>query len=150
MKENNVILNVQESEALKLKNQLCFPLYAVSNKIIREYKPMLDELDLTYTQYITMMVLWEKGDINEKILGECLFLKSGTLTPLLKKLESKGFITKVRDKDDERSIVISITENGKKLKQKAKGVPKMMAEIINIQPDEAEFLYKILYKILED
>ena len=105
----------EKYEALKLKNQICFPLYAVSNKIIRTYKPLLDKLDLTYTQYITMMVLWEKKQVNEKTLGECLFLKSNTLAPLLKKLETKGYIIKTRNKDDERKLIISITEKGEKL-----------------------------------
>ncbi|MBR2290129.1 MAG: MarR family transcriptional regulator, partial [Clostridia bacterium] len=99
-----------EYEALKLKNQICFPLYAVSNMIIRRYKPLLDELDLTYTQYIAMMVLWEHKEVNEKKIGECLFLNSGTLTPLLKKLEAKGLLTRTRDKHDERNLVISITK----------------------------------------
>mgnify|MGYP002625584346 CR=1 FL=1 len=140
----------KEYDLLKLKNQLCFPLYAVSNKIIRKYKPLLDDLDLTYTQYITMMVLWEKKQLNEKTLGECLYLKSGTLAPLLKKLEAKGYITRARDKKDERNLVISITEAGEKLKDKAIDIPKEMANEIELPPEEAEFLYKILYKLLED
>ena len=102
-------------EKLKLENQLCFPLYACSKEVIKKYKPILDEFDLTYTQYITMMVLWEYGSINVKTLGDMLFLDSGTLTPLLKKLESKGYITRNRDKNDERNLIISITDSGKKL-----------------------------------
>lgn len=137
-------------EALKLENQLCFPLYAASNKIVRMYKPLLDELDLTYTQYITMMVLWEKKKVNETELGNCLFLKSSTLAPLLKKLEAKGYIAIERDKQDERSIVISITAQGEKLKERAVCVPQKMAKNMNLEAKEAEYLYKILYKMLEE
>lgn len=146
-KENNQ--SNKKYDVLKLENQICFPLYAVSNKITRKYKPLLNELDLTYTQYITMMVLWEKKKLNEKLLGEYLFLDSGTLTPLLKKLEKKGFITRTRDKIDERNLIICITELGENLKKKAVNVPKMMAEEINLNSNEIEFLYKILYKMLE-
>ena len=137
-------------DALKLKNQICFPIYAVSNKIIRRYKPLLDELDLTYTQYITMMVLWEKKQVNETTLGECLFLKSNTLTPLLKKLEIKGYITKNKDKKDERNLVISITEKGEKLKEKAVDVPMLLASEMKLAPEKAKMLYDILYELLEE
>ena len=139
---------MEKYDALKLENQLCFPLYAASNKIVREYKPLLDELDLTYTQYITMMVLWEKKTVNETELGNCLFLKSSTLAPLLKKLEAKGYITRNRDKQDERSILISITDAGEKLKEQAICIPQKMAESINLEQSEAEYLYQILYKML--
>ncbi len=137
-------------DVLKLKNQICFPIYATSNMIIRKYKPLLDKLDLTYTQYITMMVLWEKKNINVKNLGMCLFLDSGTLTPLLKKLEAKEYITRTRDKNDERNVIISITKKGESLKNKAADVPKTMAENVNLNQDDAEKLYRILYKILEN
>ena len=136
-------------ENIKLKNQLCFPLYACSNTIIRKYKPYLDELDLTYTQYITMMVLWERKRINVKELGECLFLNSGTLTPLLKKLESKGYITRERLKEDERNLIISISEKGEKLKEKAIIIPEKISKEMNLTKEEAIKLYSILYKILE-
>ena len=136
-------------ENIKLKNQLCFPLYACSNAIIRKYKPYLDELDLTYTQYITMMVLWERKRMNVKELGECLFLNSGTLTPLLKKLESKGYITRERLKEDERNLIISISEKGEKLKDKAIIIPEKISKEMNLTQDEAIKLYSILYKILE-
>lgn len=149
MKENN-IQEENKYEVLKLKNQICFPLYAAANKVIRKYKPLLDDLDLTYTQYITMMVLWEKKQVNEKQLGDCLFLKSNTLTPLLKKLEDKGYITRKKDENDERVLVISITKLGEQLKQKAVNVPIELAKEINLSPKEAENLYRTLYKILED
>jgi len=125
-------------------------LYAVSNKIIRNYKPLLDKLDLTYTQYIVMMVLWEEEDINEKKLGERLFLKPNTLTPLLKKLEEKGYVRMIRNRSDERNLVISLTEAGSALKDKAVDVPASIAQTIRLEPEEAMYLYSILYRILEE
>ena len=135
-------------DSLKLENQLCFPLYACSKEVIKKYKPILDELDLTYTQYITMMVLWEYGSINVKTLGDMLFLDSGTLTPLLKKLESKGYITRNRDKNDERNLIISITDSGKKLKEEAICVPEKIGKCICLTNEEAIELYRLLYKVL--
>ena len=137
-------------EPIKLKNQLCFPLYAVSNKIIRNYKPMLDELDLTYTQYIVMMVLWEKEDINEKKLGEMVHLKSNTLAPLLKKLKEKGYIIMKKDSEDERNLVISLTQKGSALKDKAVKVPEALSRTLNLDHDEVTYLYRIIYEILDD
>lgn len=139
----------EKYDSLKIQNQLCFPLYACSKEIIKRYKPMLDKLDLTYTQYIVMMVIWEQKEINVKKLGECLFLDSGTLTPLLKKLENKGYISRKRSTDDERNLIISITDKGMKLRLKAKDVPMEMGKCINLSKDEAMQLYKTLYKILE-
>ena len=136
-------------ESLKLQNQLCFPLYSVSNSIIRSYKPLLDELGLTYTQYLAMMALWEKERLNEKELGECLFLKSNTLAPLLKKLQAKGFVSIQKDKKDARNIVISLTEEGRMLKDKAIHIPSSIAKTLNISQQEAIKLYQILHKILE-
>lgn len=135
-------------ESLKLENQLCFPLYACSKEVIKKYKPLLDKLDLTYTQYITMMVLWDKNEINVKSLGDMLFLDSGTLTPLLKKLESKGYITRNRDTNDERNLIISITQKGKELKKNAKIVPIEVGKCINLTEEEAIELYRLLYKVL--
>lgn len=139
----------EKYDNLKIQNQLCFPLYACSKEIIKRYKPMLDKLDLTYTQYIVMMVMWEQKEINVKKLGECLFLDSGTLTPLLKKLENKGYISRKRSTDDERNLIISITDKGMNLRLKAKDVPIEMGKCINLSKDEAIQLYKTLYKILE-
>ncbi len=135
-------------DELKLENQLCFPLYACSKEIIRKYKPILDKLDLTYTQYITMLVLWEHNNINVKTLGEVLFLDSGTLTPLLKKLEQKEYIKITHNKDDKRNLVISITEEGKKLKERATVVPVEIGKCINLTKEESITLYKLLYKML--
>ena len=137
-------------ESLRLKNQLCFPLYAVSNMITRKYKPLLDELDLTYTQYIVMMVLWEEKQINEKFLCEALCLKSNTLTPLLKKLEAKGYITKAKDCSDERNLVISLTDTGDALKDKALCVPETISQEFHITTEEAGALYQILYKMIDE
>lgn len=136
-------------DGLKLKNQLCFPLYSVSNLITRNYKPLLDELDLTYTQYIVMMVMWEKETVNEKELGEALMLKSNTLTPLIQKLKKKGYIKTKKDKKDGRYIIISLTEEGRDLKDKAVCVPSSIVKTINLSDEEIMFLYKILYKILD-
>ena len=139
---------MDEYNCLKLENQLCFPLYACSKEIIKRYKPYLNEIDLTYTQYIVMMVLWEKEEINIKTLGERLYLDSGTLTPLLKKLENKGYIKRNRLETDERNLNLVITEKGKKLKEKAKGIPKKVATCINLTEQEVLKLYDMLYKIL--
>ena len=135
-------------DCLKLENQLCFPLYAASKEVIRRYKPLLDKVDLTYTQYIAMMVLWEENEINVKTLGEKLYLDSGTLTPLLKKLESKGYITRKRLDKDERNLDISITKKGLALQEKVKNVPEEIGKCVNLSEDEAKMLYNMLYKIL--
>ena len=135
--------------ALRLKNQLCFPLYAVSNMITRKYKPLLDKLDLTYTQYIVMMVLWEEKKVNEKFLCQALCLKSNTITPLLKKLEDKGYIRKEKDKDDERNLVITLTKQGEDLQDKALYVPETIAKEVHLTQEEAASMYRILYKILD-
>lgn len=135
-------------DALKIENQICFPLYACSREIIKQYKPFLDEIGLTYTQYITMMVLWEKKAMNVKALGEILYLDSGTLTPLLKKLEGKGLITRRRSESDERNLIVTITGQGEALKEKAITVPESMAKCSNLEPEEAAVLYRILYKML--
>ena len=135
-------------DSLLLKNQLCFPLYAVSKEIIKKYKPALDRLDLTYTQYITMMAMWEYEKLTVKELGEKLFLDSGTLTPVLKKLESKGYILRQRSPQDERSVIITITGEGMLLRERALDVPREMAGCVSLGSDEAMQLYMILYKIL--
>lgn len=137
------------SDSLKLDRQLCFPLYASAKEVIKKYKPLLDEIGLTYTQYITMMVLWEHKEINVKTLGEYLFLDSGTLTPLLKKLELKGYIQRLRSQSDERNLIVSITPLGEALKNEAEKIPAKIIECVNISSEEARELYRILYKILK-
>lgn len=135
-------------DVLKLENQLCFPLYAVSKEIVRRYTPFLSAIDLTYTQYIVMMVMWEHREINVKELGNKLFLDSGTLTPLLKNLEKKGLITRQRSKADERVLVVSITDEGMQLREKAVEVPAKIGECISLEADEAAQLYTIVKKML--
>ena len=135
-------------EALKLRNQLCFPLYAAAREMIKYYTPYLDEVDLTYTQYIAMMVLWEHNSVTVKEMGEQLFLDSGTLTPLLKKLESKGFLTRVRSSTDERNLIVTVTDEGMALRDKVVHIPQHMADNVLIKPDELVDLYNTLYKLL--
>ena len=135
-------------EALRLDTQLCFPLYACAKEIVRIYKPFLDEIDLTYTQYIVMMVLWEEREINVKELGSRLYLDSGTLTPVLKRLEQKGLITRQRDDKDERVLIVSITKEGDELKDKAVEIPVKMAGCVSLEPQDAAELYRLLHKLL--
>ncbi len=135
-------------DKLLLKNQLCFPLYLCSKEIIRKYTPLLNKLDLTYTQYIVMMYLWENKECNVKELGKTLLLDSNTLTPLLKKLESKNYITRNKSSNDSRNTIISITEKGLELKKSALAIPDSMIKCVNLSDEETQTLYKILYKVL--
>ena len=135
-------------DCLKLENQLCFPLYACSKEVIRRYKPYLDELDLTYTQYIVMMVLWEKKKVTVKELGKYLYLDSGTLTPLLKKLEEKNYVIRTRSKEDERNLIVTITPAGESLKERAVSIPANLQACVDLKPQEAQQLYQLLYKLL--
>ena len=137
-------------DMLKLENQLCFPLYAASKEIVRHYKPFLDEMDMTYTQYITMMVLWEHKELTVKELGKYLYLDSGTLTPLLKTMEKKGWLIRCRSKEDERVLNVTITDKGEALKEKAVHVPEQMAGCVKLEQEEAIALYKTLHKILDN
>ncbi len=139
----------EKFDCLKISNQLCFPLYACSKEIVKRYKPYLDPLDLTYTQYITMMVVWEDKEITVKALGDRLFLDSGTLTPVLKKLEQKGYVKRTRSKDDERNLIITLTDEGEKLKEKACSIPSQMVKCVSLDPKESRQLYDLLYKLLE-
>ena len=134
--------------ALSLKNQLCFPLYAASRRVIGQYRALLDELGLTYTQYVTLMVLWEERSVSVKELGHRLFLDSGTLTPVLKSLDTKGYIVRERCRDDERIVMAEITEKGLELRERALSVPGEVAGCICLGADEAQELYRLLYKIL--
>lgn len=132
-----------------MESQLCFLLYASSREIIKKYHEPLKEIDLTYTQYITMMVLWEKKIINVNELGEILFLDSGTLTPVLKGLEKKKYITRTRNKEDERVVIVELTTEGKNLKEMAVNIPPLIANCILLEQDEALILYKLLNKMLK-
>ena len=135
-------------DSLKLENQLCFPLYLCSKEIIKKYTPLLNKVNLTYTQYLVMMYFWEKKSSNVKDISKTLLIDSSTLTPLLKKLESKGYITRIRSSYDERNLDIKITNTGLKLRDKVLNIPKEMRKCVNLTEEEAEVLYKIIYKIL--
>ncbi len=135
-------------DVLKLENQLCFPLYACSRGMIKLYRPYLEPLGLTYTQYIAMMVFWEHKKINVKELGKKLYLDSGTLTPVLKSLEAKGFVNRYRSAEDERVLLVEITEAGEALKEKALHIPEELAKCVNLEDEETLELYQLLYKLL--
>lgn len=141
--------NINKYDMLKLDNQLCFSLYVCSKEIIRKYKPLLDPYDLTYTGYIIMMALWEEDNITIKALGKKLYLDSGTLTPLLKKLESQGYIKRTRSKDDERNVYISLTEKGKNLKDEALCIPNKMICLLGLDQKKGMKLIKDLHKIID-
>ena len=135
-------------DSLKLNNQLCFPLYACAKEVVRIYKPYLDELDLTYTQYITMMVMWEHKELRVKEVGEYLYLDSGTLTPVLKKLEKKGYVSRRRSEADERDLIVTITDEGEALKNKAVKIPQQLSSCISLEPQKAKELYDLLYELI--
>ena len=137
-------------ECLKLKNQLCFPIYLCSKEIIRKYTKPLEKLNLTYTQYIVMMYFWEVCSSNVKELGKTLLLDSSTLTPLLKKLEAKGYLTRNKSMVDERNLVLELTDEGRKLKDLALGIPNGVGKCVNLNEEEAKTLYKLLYKLLNN
>lgn len=141
-------MSEEKYDVLKIQNQLCFPLYACAREVVKRYTPFLDEIDLTYTQYIVMMVLWEKRFVTVKELGNILFLDSGTLTPLLKKLEAKNFISRKRSETDERNLIVTITPEGEALREKAVEIPEKMSQCVALEPEEAMTLYQILYKLL--
>jgi len=141
---------MEEYDSLKLKNQLCFPIYLCSKEIIRKYTPHLNKLNLTYTQYIVMMYLWENNETNVKELGKTLLLDSNTLTPLLKKLEKKEYIIRTKSEIDERNLIIKLTKKGQELKEQALEIPKQIGKCIKLEKEETIILYKTLYKILEN
>lgn len=141
-------MDMKKQEALKLENQICFPLYAIAKEITGLYRPFLDELDITYSQYLVMMILWENDGLPVTHIGEKLFLDSGTLTPLLKRLESKGFITRNRKKEDERVVQISLTSIGKELKEKACNIPTKIQEKIDVPIEDLQKLKELINTIL--
>ena len=142
-------MNMKKYEQLNLENQLCFPLYAASREIIKQYHPYLSELGLTYTQYIAMMVLWQEKEISVKDLGKKLYLDSGTLTPVLKSLETKKYVNRHRSLKDERVLLVTITQDGEKLKEQASSIPEKISACVPLEPNEAVQLYQLLYKILD-
>lgn len=139
-------MSVQES--LKLDDQICFALYACSREVMKQYRPILEEFDLTYTQYVTLLALWEKDHVTVKELGARLYLDSGTLTPLLKKLETAGLVQRVRDQLDERSVIITLTAAGRELEQKAQGIPCRLFEQSGVEFEQLQRLHSELHQLL--
>ncbi len=136
-------------EMLKLENQLCFPLYVCAKEMVKRYKPFLEALDLTYTQYITMLVLWEQSPMGVKALGEHLYLDSGTLTPVLKKLEQKGYLTRRRSPEDERNLLAELTPAGMTLVEKAEAVPEQMCACLSLTQEDRQLLKDALSRLME-
>lgn len=136
-------------DSLKLENQLCFRLYASSREVIKKYKPILDEYNLTYTQYLTMLVLWEEEKVTVKGIGQKLHLDSGTLTPLIKKLEKMNLVMKYRSADDDRVVIVELTEEGKELKEKMVDVPKKAFCSLGLEKEDVIKLRKNLDDLLE-
>lgn len=137
-------------ESLKLSNQVCFPLYAASREVIKLYKPFLDEYNLTYTQYITMLVLWEDEKITIKELCKKLYLDSGTITPVIKKLEAMGLLIKYRDKSDERIVNVELTDKGRGLKKEIVKVPEQVSCKVNGSMEDLLILKNLLEKVLDE
>ena len=137
-----------EYESLRLCNQVCFPLYACSKELVRQYGPYLKELGLTYTQYLVMMVLWEKQTVSSRELAECVRLDYGTLTPVLKRLEEAGYLRRTRDPEDERLLTLLLTKQGNDLRDKALSVPPAVAECMGLTAEEFQALYTLTYKAL--
>ena len=135
-------------DQLKLENQLCFPLYACAKEVVKQYTPLLDALGITYTQYLVMLALWQYGDTNVKTLGERLFLDSGTLTPLLKKLATQGLLVRTRSSQDERNVLVHLTSAGEQMKELARNIPQQMRTCIPLDEQESMTLYHLLYKVL--
>ena len=137
-------------EAMKLANQICFPLYAASRNVTGLYTPWLKPLGLTYTQYIVFLVLWEKDGISVTELGEKLMLDNGTLSPMLKKMEQAGYITRSRCREDDRVVEIKLTEKGRALQEKAKDIPQKVADCVDLPAEKAQLLYELLYEMLRN
>lgn len=143
-------MEYDDQEAMKLASQLCFPLYAAARHVTGLYTPVLKPLGLTYTQYIVFLVLWEKDGQPVGEIGERLLLDNGTLSPLLKKLEQAGYVRRERSREDERVVVITLTEAGRALREKAKDVPAKVAGCLDLPPEKAQTLYGLLYELLEN
>ena len=139
---------VDKYDSIKLENQICFPLYACAKEVVRQYRKPLEELNLTYTQYIVMMVFWEHGGMTEKELGERVKLDSGTLAPLLKRLEKQGLVSRIRPETNERKLYISLTKQGEQLKRRALSVPNSMRGCLNLSQEEQEQLKVLLDKAM--
>ncbi|MBQ9300446.1 MAG: MarR family transcriptional regulator [Clostridia bacterium] len=140
---------MDQFDGLKLENQLCFPLYAAAREVIKQYHPFLESVNLTYTQYIVMMVLWSESKISVRDLCKKLYLDSGTLTPVLKSMEAKGLLSRSRSKEDERVLIVEITPEGYALREKVVDIPLQVGACIRLEPQEAVQLYQLLYKVLD-
>ena len=143
-------MNYDYQEAMKLSNQMCFPLYAASRSVISLYTPWLKPMGLTYTQYLVFLVLWEKDGITVGEICSRLMLDNGTLSPLLKKMQQAGYIDKTRSQEDDRIVLITLTEEGRALQERAKEIPGKVAECIDLPPEKAQMLYTLLYELLEN
>lgn len=139
---------MDKDDILRLDHQLCFPLYSAARKVVNLYTPILNPLGITYTQYLVFLVLFEKDGITVSELGKRLYLDSGTLSPLLKKMEKEGYVLRIRSKEDERTVVINLTEKGKAMKEKLKDVPLKIERCVNLDLKDATELYTLLYKVL--
>lgn len=137
-------------EIMKLDNQLCFPLYAAARNVTNLYTPYLKPLGLTYTQYITFLVLWEKDGISVSEIGSRLRLDNGTLSPMLKKMEQAGYIERKRSRDDDRVVIISLTEKGRDLQEKAKEIPEKVGSCIDLPIEKAKELHDLMHELLEN
>ena len=137
-------------EIMKLNNQLCFPLYAAARNVTSLYTPWLKPLGLTYTQYITFLVLWEKDGISVSEIGNKLMLDNGTLSPMLKKMEQSGYIERNRSREDDRVVIITLTQKGRELQEQAKDIPEKVGSCIDLPIEKARVLYDLLYELLEN
>ena len=142
--------NSKKYDSLKLSNQVCFPLYACSKELVSQYTPYLKKLGLTYTQYTVMMVMWESVSISSRDLAAKVHLDYGTLTPVLKKLESTGYITRKRDPEDERLLILGLTDKGEAIKDEALKIPPCIASCVGLNEEEFKMLYILTYKALNN
>lgn len=136
-------------ELLKLENQLCFPLYAASRLVTQCYQPVLEELGLTYPQYLVLLVLWETDSVNVSVISQKLYLQSNTLTPMLKRMQEMGLVNRVRSRADERSVIISLTEKGKQLESEAPKLWQQLGEHLSLTAEEGQQLHGLLYKLIK-
>ena len=143
-------MGYEDCEALKLSNQLCFPLYAAARHVTGLYTPHLKPLGLTYTQYLVMLVLWERDNIPVGEICERLMLDNGTLSPLLKKMQAAGYIERTRSSEDDRVVLITLTERGTALREQAKAIPRAVGSCVRLSPEKAQTLYALLYELLEN
>lgn len=141
---------MDQYDFLKLENQLCFPLYVCAKEVVRAYKPYLDPLNLTYTQYITMMVLWQEKQISLRELQRRLYLEANTLSPLVKRLEEKGYLFRKRSDDNKKDLLIEISQKGMELREEAVEIPQKVASCLSLSQEQAQFLVSILNQLLQD